>query len=733
MASSLVGAVTLWTETSLTGGTSNTLPINWSEDNFATSFREQTGNFTSLASTQAGPNPQTTHSIFNIQNSSTFNLSIDFQCGSICTKAAQTTISIPGCFQVVFNETAGGVEGIFGTDSGSNDVVVASTTAAPWDHVDIEVNITTNTYRINVNRGLNVSARLNLACTFASTTQRDVLFVGGFSGTDNVVFANYSTILTAINGTVPKFTDYGVQTNTIYTNTAVNFTFTPTSSTNNTFLVNTTVIALVNRSGAVNHTFNITIANITNGTNTSFVYNCGDTNCSRGDVVYFRVITYDLHNNELLFSVTNQSAVKTVSSSLPECNLSSPPANNITNIPMPRFILASSSNDTEDQTGELLNYSFYFNGLLNRTGNPDVNMTPATFVNGTHNWTGQVFNKVGNSTNCTSVRTFTVDNVPPEVTIVSNSSTSSSFTFNFSVNETVNYTIRYGTTPNNLFNIQSGGSICASSCVDTLSGLIASTNYYYGIYVSDLVGNGGNLSTVQNITTAGSGGSSSPAGGGDGGSGRDLTPPPPPINPNLQNLSFAIKTDQGAPKEMVLFISAGGVRSGRSVRIVGSKNDALVNISCVEVDTSKGFCKYVTINQSVYRVPANSAEITIPFVVNLPPDAKNGLSKYKFAIVGVSKDPNRKESDEVVIDVRVSFAGKFFETLAKLGQSKIYNNKITGGSNVTVPIFLIIIMASSMIAGLVIFGLRNTDYYKGRFALAFGGFITTTILVLVTI
>ncbi|MBT4539536.1 hypothetical protein HOC32_04580, partial [Candidatus Woesearchaeota archaeon] len=158
------------------------------------------------------------------------------------------------------------------------------------------------------------------------------------------------------------------------------------------------------------------------------------------------------------------------------------------------------------------------NSLSNTSSsNWNVTLDSTTLSEGNYNLT-IISNDTYNNINNTEIRSITIDNTFPTIDNVTNTSiTASSTLISWTSDSNVNATINYGTTLS--LSLTSTNSTYATIFNITLSGLSASTQYYYNITSCDYANNC-NISGTRNFTTsaAPAGSSSSSSSGGGGGS-----------------------------------------------------------------------------------------------------------------------------------------------------------------------------------------------------------------------
>ena len=103
---------------------------------------------------------------------------------------------------------------------------------------------------------------------------------------------------------------------------------------------------------------------------------------------------------------------------------------------------------------------------------------------------------IGNDTD-----TATIDGSAPVISNVSYAAGSTSATVSWTTNENATGIVRYGLSPASLTNSASASTAQSSQTV-SLSGLSASTTYFYQVTATDIVGNETTDSTVRSFTTA---------------------------------------------------------------------------------------------------------------------------------------------------------------------------------------------------------------------------------------
>jgi hypothetical protein len=232
------------------------------------------------------------------------------------------------------------------------------------------------------------------------------------------------------------------------------------------------------------------------------LYSYGHTTVSLSDGLYFFNATIvDVAGNPNRTETRNV----TLDTTNPALTLNSPAnglANNIS-----AKTLNWSVTDTNFQ-----NCTVYVDGAVNSTQTSASTVTLG-FTEGDHNWSISCRDRANNANN-SALRTFRVDTITPTIDALGTTVTSSSATVSFNASESVTSGLRYGinTSMTNNMNITSA-DISGSYAI---SGLSASTLYYYELTVCDAVLNcvingTNNFTTSAAPVTSTSGGSTGSA------------------------------------------------------------------------------------------------------------------------------------------------------------------------------------------------------------------------------
>jgi hypothetical protein len=207
------------------------------------------------------------------------------------------------------------------------------------------------------------------------------------------------------------------------------------------------------------------------------------------------------------------SILFTVDTTGPTVTLASPADASTTNNPVVNLTFSAS-----DSTGGPYNCSLYVGAVFQQWGwavDGVVTNFTKVFANGTYSWNVTCLDNVSNI-GASSVRTFTVDQVAPINTSGFTSSASTdAATISATMNESSKCNVIYGTASGTLTSSVNSSSFGTSMSV-SLSGLSASTTYYYNITSCwDSLNNARTLNygTFSFTTSAASSG-----GGGGGGS-----------------------------------------------------------------------------------------------------------------------------------------------------------------------------------------------------------------------
>ncbi|WP_440955917.1 OmpL47-type beta-barrel domain-containing protein [Methanosarcina sp. Mfa9] len=187
----------------------------------------------------------------------------------------------------------------------------------------------------------------------------------------------------------------------------------------------------------------------------------------------------------------------TVDTKAPELVLAAPEEGAINDTGSVAFTFSAS-----DNVDELINYTLFINGEVNRTGylasGTSVNV-PISFTDGEYNWSVAVRDDAFNA-NISEVFNFTVDTEAPELILVApeegsiNDTSSVTFTFGASdnVDELINYTLFINEVENSRGTLSSGS-------FETVSLELADGEYNWSVAVRDDAFNA-NISEVCNFT-----------------------------------------------------------------------------------------------------------------------------------------------------------------------------------------------------------------------------------------
>lgn len=155
-------------------------------------------------------------------------------------------------------------------------------------------------------------------------------------------------------------------------------------------------------------------------------------------------------------------------------------------------------NATISHNNTITNTSLYFDGAVNFSINPATNFTElianVTFTNGVHTWFVEAVNDAGASTNST-VRSFTVDAILPNITVIFPTNGTNVLTLNPTVNVSFNVTVTDNTALGSCFFFNSTANITLS-CPNNASVVLGPGFHTLIYYANDTAGN-----LQQNITT----------------------------------------------------------------------------------------------------------------------------------------------------------------------------------------------------------------------------------------
>ncbi|MEM4318648.1 MAG: S8 family serine peptidase [Candidatus Pacearchaeota archaeon] len=234
----------------------------------------------------------------------------------------------------------------------------------------------------------------------------------------------------------------------------------------------------------------------------------------------------------------------------------------------PSIAIINPQNTTYNNATILVNISAYDQNLdkvwYNWNGTNVTYTDPVyiTFNEGSNTLYAWANDSAGNI-NSTNV-TFTIDILAPDIINVSATSiTASSATIIWLTSEPSNSTIHYGTNLNLTSNKSSPSFVLNHSL--TITGLLASTLYYFDIMSCDVAGNC-NTTAPFNFTTLASGGGGGTGGGGSG-SGKA-------IGVNIINKTFEKKEEK--ERETVVYDISQDLMRSNSLEINLKQNDKVV-------------------------------------------------------------------------------------------------------------------------------------------------------------
>jgi len=141
-------------------------------------------------------------------------------------------------------------------------------------------------------------------------------------------------------------------------------------------------------------------------------------------------------------------------------------------------------------------------------------------VTGVYNLTFYAIDTTGNIGNLSLTLNMSDTTVPGKETITSSGSSTSGTITVSGINESVNVTVNYGGTNTSLASSSTSGSTdFSTSQQTTISGLTASTTYYYNVTICDFNGNCKDNGTFSFATSAAAAAAAAAAAGGGGGGG----------------------------------------------------------------------------------------------------------------------------------------------------------------------------------------------------------------------
>ncbi|MBI4139991.1 PGF-pre-PGF domain-containing protein [Candidatus Woesearchaeota archaeon] len=163
----------------------------------------------------------------------------------------------------------------------------------------------------------------------------------------------------------------------------------------------------------------------------------------------------------------------------------------------------------------------------------------STITDGNYTFRINASDNAENYNTTVTINSVTVDDSPPAISGVANSSvTSSSFIVSWNVSKSSNGSVNYGTNSSNLSSSATNSSLRSNHTI-SISSLSASTVYYYNITSCDALANC-NTTGFYNVTTSAASSDSSSSSGGGGGSVSNTSSP---FNPLKQTVAYSVKKD----------------------------------------------------------------------------------------------------------------------------------------------------------------------------------------------
>lgn len=315
---------------------------------------------------------------------------------------------------------------------------------------------------------------------------------------------NSQTISFSVDNTVPAVSFSSPDNASSFTFLSENQTFSVTV-TDSLSAIDAVKFSFDNASG---NSFNISATNVSstwsasynlttlaNGTHTVKVF----ANDTAGNMNNSQLLTIYVDIDTPIVTLNNPTANSNTSSSAVTFNCSA----------QDNFDLKNISLYGNWSSGWHLNESVNFNGTSNKTG------FTKTLADGSYLWNCLTYNANSNSSFASANYIFTVDTVNFNITSVSSSVSTTSATISWTTTELANSTVEYGTSTA-LGSFETETSRVTSHSVG-LTGLSASTTYYYNVTSCDSAGNC-NTSGPSSFTTSAASSDDSSSSSSSGGS-----------------------------------------------------------------------------------------------------------------------------------------------------------------------------------------------------------------------
>jgi len=257
-----------------------------------------------------------------------------------------------------------------------------------------------------------------------------------------------------------------------------------------------------------------------------------------------------------------------------------------------------------------------------------------------------------------SISISVVDNIPPNITTIASSVTSSSATITWNTNELANSTVYYGITTATTSTL--GLASLTTSHSITLSSLSSSTLYYYNVSSCDNAGNC-NTSSQYNFTTSAAGG-----GGGGGGTGAVVKEKIPDFTVDKDLIKVVLK--QGETQKEFLEIENTG--------------ETELDIT-IDLENLRDFVIFSGgVSEYSFKLKVGEKQI-VQLIFDISKDQKPGIYPGKLIIKGdglqtVVTTIIEIESEKPLFDIEVNILEEFKEVIAGeglLAEITLYNPK----------------------------------------------------------
>ena len=267
---------------------------------------------------------------------------------------------------------------------------------------------------------------------------------------------------------------------------------------------------------------------------------------------------------------------------------------------------------------------------------------------------------------------ITNDTIPPNITSVSSSSiTSSSAVITWTTNESANSSVYYGTTTST--DSFSGNATLTTSHSISLSGLSASTTYYYNVSSCDYWGNC-NISIQYSFTTSAAD-SGSPGGGGGSPGGGIITPPATISEFDVDFSTTNGKTVESQQGDIKTFSFQGEVTHKiTATEVTTNSIKLLIESDPIILILNIGETKQVDINED------NIYDFEIKLLSIISGKAKFTLTKLEGADIVASEELEEEITKEALFDVKVSISNLF--NIVKSGREIIANIEVLNVNNI---------------------------------------------------